>query len=216
MNRTILVFLAGVVAGGLLLGGVALSQEKDKHAKYGREIPEMTPEKQAEYMKEWMELVQPGKFHERLEYFVGEWTYEQKIHQMGPAPMVTKGTSKASWLLPNRYIETEWEGSMGGMPVTGFTVMGYDNFRREYVTMLGSSMDTTLYRVSGYIDVTGRVITQYGRMDEPGMKQIGKVVKYVTEIVDDDTYTFSIYDLDIEDGGRGDPLVIEITFQRKK
>ena len=50
--------------------------------------------------------------------------------QAGPAE---KGTAEFSWLMEGRWLKSDWSGSMMKMPLTGFLVMGYDNFRQSFV-----------------------------------------------------------------------------------
>ena len=127
-----------------------------------------------------------------------------------------KGKASNKWLLEGRYLSMDWEGTMMGQPIVGWGVMGYDNFRKEYVSAMGNTMGTSIEMARGFIDLTGKQITLYGTMDEPAMDQIDKPVKYVTRIVDADHYVFEIYDPDIEDGGGGSPLVISVSYTRKK
>ncbi len=49
-------------------------------------------------------------------------------------------------------------------------------------------------------------------MDEPMLGVVGRLVKYVTRIIDDDTHVFEIFDLHADD----DYKVIEVTYERKK
>jgi hypothetical protein len=91
-------------------------------------------------------------------------------------------------------------------------LMGYDNFRREYVSIWVDNLSTTLSTSSGRLDQTGKIITVYGEMDEPISGELGKMSKMVTRIVDENTFVFEIHDLAI---GGDDTMVMEITYQRK-
>jgi hypothetical protein len=215
MNRTILTFVLGLLVGASLITGAAMSQEKDEHAKYGRKMPDMSAEAQQEMMKSFMALMTPGTGQERLAYFLGEWATET-TNAMGGKEAKSKGTATFRWLQENRYLLQEWKSPMMGMPFSGWAITGYDNFRKEYQTAMGSTMGTALYTASGYIDLSGRRITQYGDMDEPTMDQIAKQVKYVTRIEDADHFVFEVHDLDIADGGDGNPIVISVRYTRTK
>jgi hypothetical protein len=65
--------------------------------------------------------------------------------------------------------------------------------------------------MKGIADPSYKRWTYYGEMDEPGLGVIGRHVKYVTRIVDENTYVFDIYDLHAGD----DYKVIEMTYRRK-
>jgi hypothetical protein len=211
MGRTIIVFLCGAVVGLGALGVPGfLSGEEDEHAKYGRDVPEMTPEAQAEMMKTWQAMATPGKYHERLGYFLGDWTTTTKMW-MGPQAMESEGKATFRWLMKGRWMSQDYSGSVMGMPMRGFGISGYDNYRKAYVGCWMDSFSTVMATYEGGIDRSGKVIEQFGKMDEPTMGQIGKTAKYVTRIVDADTFVFELHDLDIIGG---QTKVVEITYTR--
>ena len=100
-----------------------------------------------------------------------------------------------------------------GMPFNGFSLIGYDNYRREYVGVWVDDMGTSMPTMSGRLDETGKVLTMYGEGDEPMTRELGKQIKYVNRIVDEDTHVFEIHDL-----AKGDEntVFMEITYTRKK
>ena len=51
----------------------------------------------------------------------------------------------------------------------------------------------------------------YGGMDELSMKVTGRTVKYVTRVIDENTYVFDIIDLHAGD----DYKVVEVTYTRQ-
>lgn len=187
----------------VLLPNLAVSQDADPH--------KMSPEKMAEMMDKWMEMIKPGPYHERLGRFIGKWDTETTMHGMG-APMKTKGEAEIRWLLEGRWLLTDSRYSMMGQQAHGFAIQGYDNFKKKYVGMWVDSMNTALLTMSGTASRDGKVETMWGLMDEPMTGEVGKHVKYVTRVIDNDKFVFEIHDLAI---GGDKTMVVEIVYTRK-
>jgi hypothetical protein len=167
-------------------------------------------------MKKWQETMTPGRFHERLGYFVGEWKAMTKMWMGGAGsgePATAAGKATYRWLMEGRWLAQDYTGDMMGMPFTGFALTGYDNFRHQYAGLWIDSMSTALVTMEGGIDRTGKRIEMFGRVDEPSLGQIGKTAKYVTQILDDDHFVFEFHDLDIIGG---ETKVLEIAYERVK
>jgi hypothetical protein len=73
-------------------------------------------------------------------------------------------------------------------------------------------MGTQLLTMRGNMSQDGKTLTMYGEMDEPMLGVKGRLVKYVTEIIDDNHHVFSVYDLHAGD----DYKVVEVAYTRKK
>lgn len=170
-----------------------------------------------EGMKKWMESIQPGKPHQALNPFVGEWETTTRMWMAGPGapPTETKGISKIKWVLGNRFIMEEHKGqiTLGGppMPYEGIGLAGYDNVRNMYFSHWASTMGTQILTMKGAADPSGKAFRYYGEMDEPMLNVYGRTVKYVTTLVNDDKFTLEIIDLHAGD----DYKVVEIVYNRK-
>jgi hypothetical protein len=209
-----LALLSLVVVAALAAAATSASAQRrdDRNPDFTFKPP--TPEEMQQAMSIWMELGQPSLYHERLEYFVGEWETTTKLWMGGadgPAQEST-GSATYSWLMAGRWLQENLTGTMMGMPFEGYQLLGYDNYRREYVAVWVDSFSTTLTQSSGLLDESGKVITLFGEMDEPTTGELGKMAKYVTRIVDDDTFVFEVHDLGI---GGDNTRVMEITYRRK-
>lgn len=175
------------------------------------EIPEMDPQKM---MEQWMASIQPGKGHEFFKQFVGEWTTTTRVWMGGPgAPaQESAGTSTYSLILGGRFLKSESKGEMMGMPHEGLGLTGFDNNRKLYRSMWVDNMITGFITNTGNLDQTGKILTQFGEMDEPMTGEIGKPVKYVTRVVSPDQHVFEIWEVLY-----GDPFkVVEVEYNRKK
>jgi len=64
----------------------------------------------------------------------------------------------------------------------------------------------------GHADRTGETIALFGRMDEPQIGVRDRLIGYRFELVDADTYVFSVKDYHASPDGA---TVVEVTFSRK-
>lgn len=221
--RTLIVGIAlGAVAA--LVSSQALSQQDqagDTDPDAAAQQLQQQQEMQAA-MEAWMQLIEPGPAHERLEPLLGEWNTTTEMYLYGPDedPAVTEGTCTRRMVLGGRFFLQEENSTMEipgpeGEPIerpwNGLGLFGYDNFRNMYVGCWADNMGTQLLTMTGSAHPAGNVFTYYGTIDEPMMGVIGKTVKYVTTIVDENTNTFEIYDLHAAD----DYMVVKVTYTRR-
>ena len=199
-----------ILGGAALLGAsllpltAATSQtEKDQQAM------------KDEMMKKWMEVSTPGDNHQKLDDLVGTWETTVSMWPEGPGkpPQVTKGGAEMKWILGGRFIQEEMKGELMGMPYNGLGLMGYDNFNKKYTFVWVDNSSTQMSTSEGTLDPTGKVLTYYGKMDEPITGEHGKTVKYVTRILSKDKNTFEIHDLSMPEPNT---KMMEIVYTRKK
>ncbi|GJM26942.1 MAG: hypothetical protein DHS20C16_33570 [Phycisphaerae bacterium] len=163
-------------------------------------------------MEKVKHFTEPGPNHKILERFLGTWATETRIF-MGPNPTdPEKGESKFSWLMKDRWLKCEYTNSMMGMPYEGFTLMGYDNFKKSYVMTAVSSIDTMMTRSEGDMDPSGKAIILYGSMDEYLTGEHDKMVKSVWRFESDKKIILEIHDLPI---GEKNTKIVEVTFNKK-
>jgi hypothetical protein len=154
----------------------------------------------------------PGPNHKELERFLGQWDTETRL--MLPTPtQPEKGTASYSWLMEGRWVKGESSGTMMGMPIRTFGILGYDNFKMSYVTANVNSFDTTLTTSEGDMDPSGKAILSYGTLDEYLTGEHDKMVKYVWRFLSADEMILEVHDLPI---GEKNTQVIEIRFKRRK
>ncbi|MEE8170154.1 MAG: DUF1579 domain-containing protein [Phycisphaerae bacterium] len=213
-------FWCGAIVAGLAtaaITGQVLSQNYDDK-KPGAGHGEMDMEA---VMKEWMALSQPGKMHKFLQGMAGTWDAKAKMWMGGPGTPATESTGRqiTKSVLGGRFILDTYvgefkmpgpDGEMQTMPFEGIGITGYDNFRNMFVATWADNMGTPLHVMKGNLDQSGKVLTMYGEMDEPSLKITGRLVKYVTRIINDDKYVFEMFDLHAGDGYK----VMEITYTR--
>ena len=153
----------------------------------------------------------PGAHHKNLERFLGQWDTETRLMlPTGPTPP-EKGTATYSWLMEGRWLKGESSGTMMGMPMRTFSIMGYDNFKMSYVSTWVNSFDTAMTTAEGDMDPSGKALLSYGTLDEYLTGENDKMVKYVWRFVSPDEMVLEVHDLPI---GENNTKVIEIRFKR--
>ena len=201
-RRSILTLKAILLS--LLLSPLALADDKPAAAAAAG---------QDEMMKAWMAQSTPGPTHKALEAAVGTWDVKTKAWMApGAPPAESAGTSENKMILGGRFLEQHYEGTMMGQPFSGIGVTGYDNYKKKYVGTWIDSMGTGIMQTSGTVDKTGKVITAWGMMDDPGAKTSMKVKTAVT-LVDADHHTYESWHT-LPDGKMTKDL--EISYTRKK
>jgi len=209
MKVRLLLFSVAFVCASLFAVS-ALTQEKkakeETKPQAGGEMDAM--------MKKWMEAATPGENHKRLDDMVGTWEATTTTWmEPGKPPSTTKGKSEMKWILGGRFLQQEFAGEMMGMPFTGMGLTGYDNFNKKYVGYWVDNTSTAMATMEGTADRSGRVITMFGKSDDPGTGERGKTMKYVARLVNKDRHLFEIYDLSM---GDKETKVLEISYTRKK
>lgn len=202
-----------------LVSREAVSQNAKEAPKDGAKdqapagMPKMS-EQEAAMMQEYMKIAAPSQHHKRLEPFVGKWTSVSKVYMGGPGSpaMESTGTTERKWVLGGRFLMEEHKGQMMGMPHEGIGYTGYDNYRNVYTGTWMDNMGTHILKFAGTADPAGKVFTYYGEMDEPTMKVVGRTVKYVTKVIDNDKHVFEIVDLHAGENYK----VVEVTYSRVK
>ena len=134
--------LTGVLAA--VLAVPALAQEG--------EMPQMTPEQQAE-MEAYMKAGALGPQHELMAKHVG--TFDVAIKSwMDPAapPMESKGVAIRTLHMDGRVLHEEFQGDMMGTSFTGLSRSGYDNVSGKWWSTWTDSMSTGIMVSKGTCD----------------------------------------------------------------
>jgi len=200
-------FLAGAVLASLLVPAFAagFTQEPD--------APMADPSDLAAMMAQAQKYTRPGEHHKLLERHLGEWDTETTLFMGGNAMEPSEGTSKSEWLMEGRWLKSDLQGSMMGMPIRIVSIMGYDNFKQSYVVTSVNSMDTIMIHQEGDMDPGGKALLMYGTLDEYLTGEHDKMVKTVFRYVSDDEMVMEVHDLPI---GEKDTKVFEIHYKRRK
>ena len=169
------------------------------------------PDQMAEMMRQAQRWTAPGEPHRVLERFLGKWNTELRMFIGGKASQPEKGTAESTWLMDGRWLTTRGRGSMMGMPLEQYLLIGYDNFKKSYVATAVSSMDTAMLRFEGDLTQDGKTLIAYGTLDEYLTGEHDKMVKCIWRFLADDKFLFEVHDLPI---GETDTKVFEILYTK--
>ncbi|MCH7870636.1 MAG: DUF1579 domain-containing protein, partial [Planctomycetes bacterium] len=190
-----------------LLAAPALSQDKDYNTGQKADVQKMSPEAQA-----WEKAAAPNENHRRLNYAVGKWNCTVKMWEPGAEqPGVSKGTDVSKWILGNRFLATEFEGSYMGQQFSGRGIGGYDNINQRYFNVWVDTMSTGPTTETGTYDESAKTFTFTGEFNSPmGSKMYSRTV---IKIVSDDKHILTMYH-----GETAEKLTnaMELTYDRDK
>ena len=213
MPRTTLIALLAIGTLGLFAGH-ALSQSEEGESS--------TPTPGIPSPEEYKKIIQPSAKHKVLERFLGTWEQTTRFWMMGPQGPAAeaKGEVVNKWLVEGMWMSGESTGKKSGnpmldafVPTKSFTIMGYDNYKKKFVTVHLQDKSTALSTGYGNLTRDGKTLISYGTIDEPLTGEHDKMVKYIHRFHDADHITLEIHDLAI---GEENTKVVEMEFRRKK
>lgn len=190
----------------------AISDEPTKKpSEHGGEQSVAETGAESEMMAAWIALSLPGEHHKHLQPTIGHFKNKIKWRMAEEAPWKTsEGSIDRKWILGNRFIEETVKGEMDGQMYEGLGLLGYDNGLKCYVSMWLDSMGTGMMTSKGQCDASGKVFTFSGDMYDP-MVQKNKTVKSILRIINNDKFTFEMFDKD--DTGK-EFMSLSITYTR--
>jgi hypothetical protein len=211
MKLSSLLAIAGAfVAGATLALTVAASPRAQDAAGQGA-APPFTKEDMEKAMAQMSKMIAPGPHHKELERFLGSWKTTTRFVMGGNKTPGESGTATVSWLMDGRWLKFDLTGAMMKRPYTGFVMMGYDNFKRSFVSTSVTSIDTAMVRLEGDMDPSGKSLLMYGTLDEYTTGEHDKMVKYVYRFESADRMVLEVHDLPI---GESNTQVVEVVFER--
>ena len=159
------------------------------------------------------ELGSPGAGHEVLKPLEGDWTIETKGWMPGEKkPMVSTGSGSMNWVMGGRWLKQDFKGTWMGQPFEGLGYIGYDNVKKQYVSVWMDNMSTGLMKSSGQYDAAAKTIKDQGDFSCP---MANKEMSFRDEwkILDNDNLVYSMYGNDPE--GK-EMKMMEIKYKRAK
>ncbi|MBN2563656.1 MAG: DUF1579 domain-containing protein [Phycisphaerae bacterium] len=205
-----------VVGIAVLVGAVGLianqvvSQDKEaKKSKEEKPGSEMDPT-----MAAWMKYASPSEHHAYLKPMVGQWDQLVKMRWSPDAPMEEhKGTCENKWILGGRYLLQEAQGEMmEECRFEGLGLVGYDNYKKKYVSMWVDTMSTMMFTMEGTYSPSQKSFAFTGEYDDvvTGKK---KKARCTSRMIDSDRFVEEMFD----EGPDGKEVkMMEVTYTRKK
>ena len=159
------------------------------------------------------DMPKPGKEHEALKVFEGDWTFTGKFF-MDPAqpPMEMNGTETSKMVLGGFYLNSEVKSTFAGAPFEGRWTLTYSAFTKKYQACWIDSMMPHVFTSEGDVDATGKIFTLNGGSFDPATGKPTKE-KWVMEVKDADNHQMTFYTL----GADGkEKKTGEIVYSKKK
>ena len=174
-----------------LLAGFAISAAAYAAEKQEKKAAAPPDEKAA--MEAMQKAATPGEAHKKLDAVVG--TFDTKVKMwMDPSkpPEESTGTSENKWVLGNRYVEMQYQGTMMGQPFSGLGYTGYDNVTKKYVGTWMDTMGTGIMNTSGQADKSGKTMKMTGSVADPVSGKMMKMTEKMT-VKDNDHHSFEMW-----------------------
>lgn len=196
-HTSTLAFAAGVLATASVGALIASGPDHD-HASTtkstsmtGEPMGEMSPE---EMMAAYMALGAPGPKHEELKKSAGYWNAKTSFAMDPSTPdLMTEGEGVCTveMVMGGRFAKTKFESDFVGMPFVGYAYNGYDNGRKEHVSVWMDTMSTSITYMTGQKDKNGDLVFK-GEAYAPGNGEYQ--MKIINHWDDDDHWSQTFYD----------------------
>lgn len=190
--------------------GTAVSVGAQQAAPSPRRTPPSTPITAA--LEKEKRFTEPSSNHRLLERFLGKWATETRFYVFGLPTEPEKGTAEGSWLMKGRWLKLSWSGPYLAQPAEGFMLIGYDNFRQNYVATSVTSLDTAMPRAAGDANDTGDSLLLYGTIDEYTTGEPDRMTKQVWHFASPDKLVLEVYDLALRDSSN---KIVAVSFIRQ-
>ncbi len=152
------------------------------------------------------EFERPGPEHARIKEFVGEW---DAVMEMGGQK--SKATATYKSICDGMWIESDFQGDLGGFTFKGRGLDGYNQKKKKYVGVWVDSTSSAPLHFEGDIDPKTKLMVMTGESLGPDGKP--QKFKNTTEFKDKDHFSFKMYMVD-PDGK--DQLAFTIEYARRK
>ena len=205
VNKQAVVSLMVIFFTILIMRAAVIADEKKQ---------ELSAEDQ-KIMEIYKKYASPGESHKFLDYFVGKWESSQKIWmEPGKEPLTGKQEISVESLFEGRFTSAHIKtiGEVMGMTIEGIVITGYDNYKKQFVSITFGTTGTEFFLMYGTLDNTGKIRTDTGYADDVVTGERIKL-KGVTTLINNDTYTYEMFQTDPQGN---EFKYMEITYTRKK
>lgn len=164
-----------------------------------------------EMMAAYQKLAVPGKQHEMMARWEGNWDIRMKTW-MGPdqPPHESRGSGEFKSILGGRFLQETLHSAMKEGSYNGTGFLGYDNVTGKFVTVWIDDMSTSMMVFEGTASPDLKTITQTSHYDDPIQGPMD--FRTVTTVMDDDTLGFEMY----ATGKAGkEEKMMEVVYTRK-
>jgi hypothetical protein len=162
-------------------------------------------------MEAMVRAAAPGQAHRKLDALAGRFRATVKTWS-GPSapPRESSGLSVNKWVLGDRFVQQQFEGTSPGEVFGGFGYIGYDNFRKKYTWVWMDTTSTSMMTSTGDLDPEGKFFTFSGTMDDPVTGKPAKISEKLI-VAGKNDHTLEIWAPD----STGKPFkMMEVTYSR--
>jgi hypothetical protein len=152
------------------------------------------------------EFPKPGPEHEKLKELAGTW--DAVMEMQGQK---TKATATYKSICGGMWLQSDFEGDLGGMKFQGHGLDGYDHQQKKYVGVWVDSLSSAPLQFEGGYDSKTKLLVMTGQSLGPDGKP--QKFKNTTEHKDKDHFTFKMYMIDDD---AKEQLAFTIEYTRRK
>lgn len=164
-------------------------------------------------MKNWTDYMTPGKEHKLIASWDGIWSGTVDMWVSPGAPVSTSSVESGNKMIfGGRYQQSTLKGNIMGMKFEGMGLLGFDNEKKEFISIWVDNMGTGVLQTTGKWDDATKSITFIGKSLDPGTKKEIDF-KEIFKVVDNNHQIMEMYG----PGPDGNEFkTMEIKLTRKK
>ncbi len=148
----------------------------------------------AQMQQLWKKYSEPSEHNKKLDAFIGEWEQDVKMWWYpGAEPQQSKSTATYKWIMGGRFVQGQYSGDVLEQEFLGMDIVGYDNFRKQYISLWIDNMSTSFMTARGTMNAAGNELQMRGANDDIMTGEKDKPFKTVTRIIDVDTMVYEIH-----------------------
>jgi hypothetical protein len=152
----------------------------------------------------------PSATHEKMAKLAGDYLTASKFTLPGGKSQESKGTAKLTPILGGRFVKEENASDLGGMPVSGLRLFGYNNAAGQYEAIWTYTGSTAIMNLVGK-KKDEKTVEFSATVAIAKDKKTDFTIIY--RIVDDDSFTVDLI-ASSPDGTKGPML--QTTYTRKR
>ena len=170
------------------------------------------PVDSATMMQNMMAYGTPGPMHQMMASWNGTWSGETTMWDHdGATPQKSTGTAVNTMIMDGKYQSGKHTGNMMGMPFEGWSITGYDNATKQFVSSWIDTWSTGIMNMTGTYDSSSKTLNMTGKV--PDIHRPGKecTIREVFKIIDDNTQVMEMYGPDWKTGKEYKMMEIKMT-----
>lgn len=151
------------------------------------------PTDSAARVKNWQAYMKPGKEHQMMAAWAGNWMGDVTMWEQPNGPAI-KNASQATYkmIMGGRYLVAQHKGSYNGVPFEGTATWAFDNAKRVFICTWIDNMGTGLMTLTGTWDGGNKSTELKGKMVDPETGDDINV-REVYRVIDNDRHIMQMF-----------------------